>query len=295
MTQEIDQYRNKILQGDCLSVLKTLPSKSIQMCVTSPPYYALREYGTAKWEGGDINCDHIEINSLRRDSPGGFHNSEARGSQPNTVSVQKQYRDTCGKCGAKRIDAQIGQEKTLEGYVQKMREVFGEVKRVLRDDGVLWLNLGDSYAGSGVHAAHHKNPGMSNAPHRGADVATPIPQGLKAKDMCGVPWRVAFALQDDGYWLRNDAIWCLSGGLEIYVKSQKGVMPMMIKDFAKLDMSTVQLWNGNKWVSVKSITRSNTKQGLQIELRSGERIGCTHNHIWPTNNGLKKTSELIIG
>jgi DNA modification methylase len=150
MSQEIDPYRNKILQGDCLAVLKTLPSKSVQMCVTSPPYYALRNYN---------------------------------------------------------VEGQIGNEPTLEGYVQKMREVFGEVKRVLRDDGILWLNLGDSYAGSGVHAAHHKNPGMSNAPHRGADVATPIPQGLKAKDMCGVPWRVAFALQEDGFWLRNDVIW----------------------------------------------------------------------------------------
>ena len=205
--QEIDQHRNKILYGDCYEVLKTLQSKSVQMCVTSPPYYALREYGTAVWEGGDANCDHIEINSLRRDSPGGFHNSEARGTQPNTISVQKQYRDICGKCGAKRIDAQIGQEKTLDGYVQKMVNVFSEVKRVLRDDGILWLNLGDSYAGSGVHAAHHKNPGMSNAPHRGADVATPIPKGLKAKDLCGVPWRVAFALQEDGWWLRNEVIW----------------------------------------------------------------------------------------
>lgn len=199
MTQEIDQYRNKILQGDCLAVLKTLPSNSIQMCVTSPPYFNLREYGTAKWEGGDTNCDHMEINSLRRDSPGGFHNSEARGTQPNTVSVQKQYHDICAKCGAKRIDAQIGHEKTPEQFVKKIVEIFEEVRRVLRKDGVCFLNMGDTYWGSnGFSRAtpDFQRKGRNDAPSNDRTLSKNT--NLKTKDLCLVPQRLEIALQDAG-------------------------------------------------------------------------------------------------
>lgn len=105
------------------------------------------------------------------------------------------------------VSGQIGLEPTVEAYVAALVAVFEECRRVLRDDGCLFLNLGDSYAGSGVHAAHHANPGMSKAGARGADVATPVPAGLKPKDLIGIPWRVAFALQAAGWWLRSDIIW----------------------------------------------------------------------------------------
>jgi len=118
---------------------------SVQCCVTSPPYWGLRDYGT----------------------PG-----------------------------------QIGLEATPEEYVAHMVDVFREVRRVLRDDGVLWLNLGDSYAANrsyqvpdSKHVDVGNNGGMS------------VPPGLKPKDLVGVPWRVAFALQADGWWLRSDIIW----------------------------------------------------------------------------------------
>jgi DNA modification methylase len=112
------------------------------------------------------------------------------------------------------VDGQLGLEKTPEAYVASMVDVFREVKRVLRVDGTVWLNLGDSYAGSGcgwgggslseASGQHAHIHGNGNA--RKSKDQTP-PAGLKAKDLVGIPWRVAFALQSDGWWLRSDIIW----------------------------------------------------------------------------------------
>lgn len=131
--------------GDCLESLRDLPDQSVHCCVTSPPYFGLRDYGA---------------------------------------------------------DGQIGLEPTPDEFVQALVAVFREVRRVLRDDGTLWVNLGDSYArapGKGGSGPGGKNYGQA----RGAD----IPDGLKQKDLIGIPWRVAFALQEDGWYLRQDIIW----------------------------------------------------------------------------------------
>ena len=155
-----------ILQGDVLEQLHTLPDKSVQCCVTSPPYYGLRDYG---------------------------------------------------------IDGQIGMEETPELFVAKIVEVFREVKRVLRDDGTLWLNFGDSYCGSWGNSG--RRPELDNTPSEQREKNTEyfnrggwderrerppssytIP-GYKAKDLFGIPWMVAFALRADGWYLRSDIIW----------------------------------------------------------------------------------------
>ncbi len=152
-----------ILTGDSLTMLRTLPASSVQCCVTSPPYWGLRDYG---------------------------------------------------------VKGQLGLEATPELYVARMVEIFQEVRRVLRDDGTLWLNLGDSYAGScmtgGTKSINggareralmfrrgnpEKNSGVSNRDGLGKIA------GLKPKDLVGIPWRVAFALQADGWYLRSDIIW----------------------------------------------------------------------------------------
>jgi DNA modification methylase len=143
-----------ILAGDCLASLQLMPEQSVQCCITSPPYWGLRDYGH---------------------------------------------------------DGQIGLEATPDAYVAEMVAVFREVRRVLKDDGTLWLNLGDSYAattrGSGgtgkstlVGTPDDKN-GRRFTPRR-MDIGS-----LKPKDLVGIPWRVAFALQADGWWLRQDIIW----------------------------------------------------------------------------------------
>lgn len=139
-----------ILCGDALDRLKSLPDESIQCCVTSPPYWSLRDY---------------------------------------------------------QVDGQLGQEKSPQEYVARMVEVFREVKRVLKPDGTLWLNLGDSYANDskwggssgGKHVKElHGNSGIGRQKTQ---------TGLKGKDLIGIPWLVAFALRADGWWLRCDIIW----------------------------------------------------------------------------------------
>jgi len=139
----------KILQGSCLETLSSLEEKSVNTCVTSPPYWGLRDYGT---------------------------------------------------------DDQLGQEETPEKFVENLVNVFREVRRVLRDDGTVWLNLGDSYCGTG-HKGDHTDPKHKDG-RNGQKVALNNKiQGFKSKDLIGIPWRVAFALQADGWYLRQDIIW----------------------------------------------------------------------------------------
>ncbi len=142
-----------ILQGDWIDQMHTLPDASVHCCVTSPPYWGLRDYG---------------------------------------------------------VSGQLGLEKTPEEYVSKLVSGFREVKRLLRDDGTLWLNLGDSYNANG-RDGHGTRQGFKQGTNRasanGYDKNRPTAPDLKRKDLVGIPWRVAFALQADGWFLRSDIIW----------------------------------------------------------------------------------------
>lgn len=187
--------------GDCRAVLDELPAESVQCVVTSPPYYGLRDYGTARWEGGDSECDHSYFK-------GG--NGSASSKQVTSAGTQKyQYAGKCEKCGARRTDSQLGLERTPDEYVAAMVDVFRRVRRVLRRDGVVFLNLGDSYAGGGVAGSSKAFAGKqgTNRGSVGMVGKAIVPNGLKPKDLIGIPWRVAFALQADGWWLRSDIIW----------------------------------------------------------------------------------------
>jgi DNA modification methylase len=191
----------ELLTGDCMEILPTLPAQSVQCCVTSPPYWGLRDYGTATWEGGDLGCNHVQDEeTLERQF-------SAASTLLGTTTRQKEAaksRYQC-KCGARRIDAQIGLEPTPEEYVSKMVAVFREVWRVLRDDGTLWVNLGDRYASDTKGSGGASDKQLSNS---GSLYETrKLNHGLKPKDLCGIPWRVAFALQSDGWYLRSDIIW----------------------------------------------------------------------------------------
>jgi DNA modification methylase len=201
----------------------------------------------------------------------------------------------------------------------------------LRDDGTVWLNLGDSYWGGkgqsnygfqerrqseSIEGKQHNITGMKET--RPQDGIHPV---LKPKDLCMIPSRVALALQSDGWYLRSDIIWskCLSGGMVVYAKTQKGEMPTTIKDLVRLDPQTVKLWDGRKWNQVvkfeehssmddryrkSQITRNKRYRGkespilgdIEIELRNGERIGCTRSHKWITDKSILVQAEnLKIG
>lgn len=165
--------RARLLYGiDVRDGLRLLESESVHCVVTSPPYWALRDYGTAQWVGGDPACAHTVRSAS---ATAGSQRSSTLGGGKKTVGHSKEgYKRVCGRCGAVREDVQVGLEDTPDEYVRGLVEVFREVRRVLRSDGTLWLNLGDTYVD---------------------------------KQQQGIPWRVALALQADGWWLRNAVIW----------------------------------------------------------------------------------------
>jgi DNA modification methylase len=209
----------QILEGDCRTMLGTLEPQSVQCVVTSPPYWGLRDYGTAMWDGADVACDHVQPVSYKRSTLGASTGGRSEETHGRSVGAQATpYRTICAKCGARRIDQQLGLEPTPEEYIAKMVEVFREVRRVLRDDGTVWLNMGDSYAAGNSSIPQRDMSGGFSGKDLGSrgtqswnDGASGTirkpPPGLKPKDLVGIPWRLAFALQADGWYLRSDIIW----------------------------------------------------------------------------------------
>lgn len=151
MNLAISHPNLEVYCGDAIDVLSKLPDESVQMCVTSPPYWGLRDYG---------------------------------------------------------VEGQLGLEKTPEEFIAKMVAVFAEVRRVLKKDGTAWVNMGDSYVGSGMTGGTNSKEGELKRTSRmfSGNRRDTVP-GLKPKDLCGIPWMLAFALRADGWYLRSDIIW----------------------------------------------------------------------------------------
>lgn len=181
-------------------MLKTLPSESVNMCVTSPPYMGLRDYGTGHWEGGEANCDHSAAVYEAR-----FKHSTSPKQLSNAGTGLEKHKKVCPTCGAMYVDDQIGLEETPEEYIQRLVDVFHEVKRVMKDDGTLWVNIADSYSGSGKGPAGKLSKDYQDMSKIG--MGGIVPAGTKPKDMIGIPWMLAFALRADGWYLRQDIIW----------------------------------------------------------------------------------------
>ena len=166
----------RLTNGDALESLRSLPDESVNCVVTSPPYFGLRDYGTGRWEGGDSECRHLVRNDPR------VSVSTLAGGKATTGHQREGSRDRCPRCGAMRADSQIGLERTPDEYVARLVAVFREVRRVLRSDGALFLNLGDSYAG-GVPRHGDKNLGKSGTNKRraGAVDRNMFPQRLRLR------------------------------------------------------------------------------------------------------------------
>ena len=197
---------NKIEFGDCREIMRKWASQGVkaQTCVTSPPYYGLRDYGTAKWDGGDPDCEHsISMPTKWNDPKRGTVLRPEVGHRGGSSS-------NCHLCGAKRIDEQLGLEDTPEEYIKSMVEVFRCVWDVLEDDGTLWVNIGDSYCNSNGFARaspEYQREGRNNMPANDRKLDKLHATGLKTKDLIGIPWMLAFALRADGWYLRQDIIW----------------------------------------------------------------------------------------
>ena len=214
-----------IIEGDCIQKMKELPEKSINTCVTSPPYYALRNY---------------------------------------------------------QMDGQVGVEESPDDYVQKIVQVFREVRRVLKDDGTIWINLGDSYAGSGGAGNQFDQIENGLSPYK--QTGSPKDIGLKPKDLIGIPWRVAFALQADGWYLRSDIIW-----------HKPNPMPESVKDRPTKSHEYIFLMSKNRTYyydqeSIKTPVKQENMKGTTTHKRStkdwGDGTGVK------THNGFDKSYDM---
>ncbi len=210
----------KIYKGDCRTVMANLQEQSVNCCVTSPPYFGLRDYGN---------------------------------------------------------DAQIGLEQTPEDYVAALVDVFRGVRRVLRDDGTVWLNLGDSYVGTG-HKGDYTDPKYKGRNGQKIEVNNKV-KGLKSKDLIGIPWRVAFALQEDGWYLRQDIIW-----------SKPNPMPESVKDrctkaheYIFLLSKSPRYYFDNEAIKEQSKTepvlRDKMGEGYQANYPNGDRFSMGE-RVW---------------
>jgi DNA modification methylase len=245
----------EIKVGDSLEVLKSMDDESVNCCVTSPPYWALRNY------------DH---------------------------------------------DGQLGQEHTPEEYVDKLVEIMGEVHRVLRSDGTLWLNLGDSYVGSGAKG-QWKDPKNKKGRNGQSEKANNNKvAGLKPKDMVGIPWRVAFALQADGWWLRSDIIWHKPNPMPIPVndrptschehifllsKSQKyyydkDAILEPLKDPNKKDGPNCSGFGGNKHAKNKDKTLNNAYSGSLYD--ATKLKGKNKRDVWTISTSSYKEAHFAV-
>jgi DNA modification methylase len=213
---------NKIYCGNCIDILETFPDRSIDCCITSPPYYGLRDYG---------------------------------------------------------VNGQIGNEDTPEQYIENLVIVFEEVKRILKDDGVLWLNIGDSWAGSN-QGAGTKNLSKKQSSNHGTNYMISKTHksklsklnGYKPKDLIGIPWMAAFALRENGWYLRQDIIW-----------AKGNPMPESVKDRCTKSHEYIFLLSKSRkyyfdYMSIKepAVTqpkaRDKNKEGYQADYPKGDRF-----------------------
>jgi DNA modification methylase len=209
-----------ILNGDCIEMMKTLPDNCVDTCVTSPPYWGLRDYGGDGKVWGAPECYERGEGDTSHEWEGYTRPSENTRNNNNSLQLKSAYWNPQEQAFCKHCDSwfgQLGLEPTIDQYVKNMVEVFSHVRRILKPEGTLWLNLGDSYC-----AGQRKNGVKDNA---GGDRGLPTNRrnqasgSLKNKDLVGVPWRVAFALQEAGWWLRQDIIW-----------AKPNCMPESVKD-----------------------------------------------------------------
>ena len=232
----MEKKLNQIIPGDTLEELKKFRDGTIDSVVTSPPYWALRDYSTEpQIFGGDPNCEHEwhEIDILRKATPGdkpGF-NSKVAVHRTNKENRPGEPSDFCSKCGAWK--GQLGLEPSFDLYLKHLCDIFDEVKRVLKNTGTCWVNLGDTYSGGGNTNDRFQKQGKSKSvgEYKFNRKLNPIQE----KCLCLIPFRFAIEMVNRGWILRNVIIWW-----------KPNCMPSSIKDRFTVDFEYVFFFVKNK-------------------------------------------------
>jgi len=235
-------FHNKIIHGNALEVLKTIPEKSINMCMTSPPYWALRDYGGGNaviW-GGDKKCKHDFDVKERFVHRGSTKNTVHGAINAGGLEVDWKTKDGfCNKCGAWK--GQLGLEPTFDLYIKHLCDIFEETKRVLRDDGTCWVNIGDSYGGEMGKKSGWTDAklgyGKQEAIDKGVCLTkkTKIIHQIQQKCLVGIPFRFAIEMINRGWILRNTIIWY-----------KPNCMPSSVKDRFTFDFEYIFFFSKKK-------------------------------------------------
>lgn len=308
----VEQWLHRVHFGDCVETMNAMPECFVHTCVTSPPYYGLRDYGSGKWEGGDAQHVHTAGNGRttgRNDVDRMYGpNGKAAPGRRDTPSIAD-HRDIAQlaaraavaagsvcECGATYVDRQIGLEQTPDEYIGRMVDVFRAVRRILRDDGTIWVNIGDSYAGNSVGYAGDDMPSnaagsISGMRNRNGIVNTPSGRrlfpGIKNKDLIGIPWMLAFALRNDGWYLRSDIIWSKPNPMPESIKDR----PTKAHEYIFLLSKTEHYYFDNVAIAEPAINAGHlTKMGGGTKMSRAYAMGRT-----PSGNERPDAPPVLIG
>ncbi len=265
--------RNVVLQGHALTVLQTLPDNYVQCVITSPPYYGLRDNKTPPmiWDE-DQQCNHVwdvwmENHDVREETQHG----KTRTTNRHYIDASRRFdgnhqKHTAGQfcihCGAWK--GELGMEPTPDLYIRHLVTVFREVRRVLCKDGTLWVVIGDSFAGSGKGQGGKDHGKLGKYANEFLPGKTPHINGLKPKDLMMIPARVAIALQEDGWWVRQDVIW-----------NKPNAMPDSVKDRPTSSHEHVFLLtkSAQYYYDADAIREPHTTKNLAYEMKKGSKWG----------------------
>jgi len=254
-----------IYHGDSLSQLKLLEDCCINTCVTSPPYFGLRSYFPDGVQPKK-DCPKWVLDKL------GFTKAYKKSDIPEEL---QQYFEP----------VELGLEDTPEEYIDKLVEIFSEVRRSLRDDGTLWLNIGDSYAGNCSRASNNGRAGFGN---KRECITKRQFEGIKTKDLIGIPWMLAFALRADGWYLRQDIIW-----------EKVNPLPESVKDrctksheYIFLLSKSPKYYYDHEIIKVpcktKAVSRNKKGEGYQADYPGGDRFSDGE-RVWGSDKKNKRS------
>lgn len=229
---KIKDIKNTILSGNVLSELKKVPSNSINMVFTSPPYWGLRNYNTDPqvWGGSD-NCTHLWDTGIKKGISGGTNSKKVQIKDKDNFQITKDtVYGNCSLCGA--WSGELGQEPTFHMFIDHLMLIFTEVKRVLTDDGTCWVNIGDSYAANrpyqitGTKAVEGSQPTQKQPQAKDNSV--------RQKSLYGIPDRFKIAMIDSGWICRNQLIWY-----------KRNAMPESVRDRFTVDYEPIYMFAKN--------------------------------------------------
>lgn len=290
--------KQEVRIGNCLDLLRQMPDESVDVVVTSPPYWALRNYGSdpVVW-GGDPNCEHSweEHTEPARGGVGENANVGANRDGEANNRGHPTVTEYCTKCGAWK--GQLGLEPTPFEYIDHLMLIFDEVKRVLKPTGACWVNIGDTYNGAKTgNTDVNKNSKAVTASFKKSRM-----KEIGPKSKCMVPERFAIAMCDHGWILRNEIVWCLDESTEIMCKVDGMLMrqtiPQIGEKLSEGKIVTVPTMDREKkpiWTKVRRVFDRGVQKALKVTCKNGKSVICSPEHEFPVRNNVfdKNTMEI---